>query len=636
MTIHDILKNYWNYDQFRPLQEDIIRSVLDGRDTLALLPTGGGKSICFQVPALYRVGMCLVISPLIALMKDQVYNLKKRNIPAEAIYTGMTNLETDRILNNAVKGKLKFLYVSPERLKTQTFRDQLQRMHICLLAIDEAHCISQWGYDFRPPYLDIAEIRPQLQGVSILALTATATERVKADIVQRLQFSKNHQVFQKSFTRANLSYSVFEETNKEQRIATILQRVDGTAIVYARNRLLTVELATYLKQQKINADFYHAGLDTKTRSRKQEEWINNQTRVMVCTNAFGMGIDKPDVRLVIHYAPSESLEAYYQEAGRAGRDEKKAYAVLLTQEGDLQSMYQQLERRFPPLDKVRNVYHALGNYFRIATGAGEGQTFSFDLGDFCKQYQLNAVDTQYSLQILEENSYIQLCEAFNEQSRVWLRADRETIYRLEVAHRRLEPYIKTLLRNYEGIFEDHIPISEANIARSLHTTAEEVRNALSYLQKMDALSYLPAINEPSLTFIQARQAAETLWIDHERLQFRKNVQQNNLHAVEDYITNQQTCRSVALVRYFNENDAPNCGICDYCLTQKKQQLQKQSYNTQLRQHILAIVAQQPCTADEIVAKIKHYSAESLIQMIRELTNESILHQNQAGQIAMAT
>ncbi|HNL07603.1 MAG TPA: ATP-dependent DNA helicase RecQ, partial [Chitinophagales bacterium] len=405
MTIHDILKNYWNYDQFRSLQEDIIRSVLDGRDTLALLPTGGGKSICFQVPALYHVGMCLVISPLIALMKDQVYNLKKRNIPAEAIYTGMTNLETDRILNNAVKGKLKFLYVSPERLKTQTFRDQLQRMHICLLAIDEAHCISQWGYDFRPPYLDIAEIRPQLQGIPILALTATATERVKADIVQRLQFSKNHQVFQKSFTRANLSYSVFEESNKEQRIATILQRVDGTAIVYARNRLLTVELATYLKQQKINADFYHAGLDTKTRTRKQEEWINNQTRVMVCTNAFGMGIDKPDVRLVIHYAPAESLEAYYQEAGRAGRDEKKAYAVLLTQAGDLESMYQQLERRFPPLDKVRNVYHALGNYFRMAIGAGEGQTFSFDLGDFCKQYQLNALETQYSLQILEENGF---------------------------------------------------------------------------------------------------------------------------------------------------------------------------------------------------------------------------------------
>ncbi|MCB0586106.1 MAG: ATP-dependent DNA helicase RecQ, partial [Phaeodactylibacter sp.] len=406
----EILKKYWGYDGFRPLQEDIIRSVLEGKDTLALMPTGGGKSICYQVPALCREGICIVVSPLIALMKDQVENLKQRNIPAEAIYSGMHYRDIDRILDNCVYGNIKLLYLSPERLTTELARVRIQKMKASLLAVDEAHCVSQWGYDFRPPYLQIAEMREVLPGVPILALTATATPEVARDIQEKLAFRQEN-LLQKSFERPNLSYSVLHEEDKLKKLAEILHRVPGSGIVYVRSRRRTKEIARYLQRQKIRADFYHAGLDTEERSRKQEEWMNNKSRVVVSTNAFGMGIDKPDVRVVVHMELPDSLEAYFQEAGRAGRDGRKSYAVLLYNDSDRQNLERRFEQSFPGLKEVQRVYRALGSYFQLATGSGEGQSFDFEIVEFARNFQIKIVQAYSCLKILEQAGWIVLTDA---------------------------------------------------------------------------------------------------------------------------------------------------------------------------------------------------------------------------------
>ncbi len=624
MTIHQILETHWGHTAFRPLQEDIIQSVLLGNDTLALLPTGGGKSICFQVPALALEGMCIVISPLIALMKDQVFNLKRHNITAEAIFTGMSRLETERILNNCVQKKVKFLYISPERLQTAAFREQLLRMKVSLIAIDEAHCISQWGYDFRPSYLKIADIRQLLPKVSLLALTATATERVKEDIQEKLQFEKNAQVFQQSFKRANLSYSVFKTDNKLGKMLDIFKKVAGTGIVYVRSRRKAKDTAEFLSNNGIKSDFYHAGLDPKTRSRKQDEWIKNKTRVMVCTNAFGMGIDKPDVRTVVHIDLTESLEAYYQEAGRGGRDGKKAYAVALYDDADIKSLEQSSTLKFPEIDTVKQVYGAIGNYCKVATEAGEGQSFVFDISEFCKSYKLKALDVANSLAVLQQNDYLIANDALQEGSKLLFTTSHEEIYRLQVANRRLEPYIKTILRTYGGVYDDYVVIREADVARNMSVPVEHVKNALLYLQKTGAADYQPALNEPSITFLQARVATDRLFIDTQLLAFRKQIHEQNVNSVISYVTNPHLCRTLQLVRYFNELNTEPCGVCDVCLAQKKQAQTEEELTQVLQQQITETVNAEKMTVEHLVRRLGKYKQDDALKVIRwMLENEQL-------------
>ncbi|MEM6298785.1 MAG: ATP-dependent DNA helicase RecQ [Bacteroidota bacterium] len=425
--IHDILKRFWGYDSFRPLQEDIITSVLDGHDTLALMPTGGGKSICFQVPALALEGVCIVVTPLIALMKDQVAQLKQRGIKAQALFSGMRPREIDIALDNCVYGDTKFLYLSPERLKTKLFQERLQKMNVSLLAVDEAHCISQWGYNFRPPYLTIAQVRKFIPDVPCIALTATATQNVCIDIQEHLEFREGHQFFRKSFARENLSYSCFKEENKLERLLKILRGVQGSSVVYVRNRRKTQEITELLRKQNVSADFYHAGLDMKERSQKQEAWIKNQIRVIVATNAFGMGIDKPDVRLVVHLDIPDNLEAYYQEAGRAGRDEQKAYAVLLYDQKDTEGLLQRLEMSHPSLEIIKRVYQAIANRYQIPVGSGELASYDFEMKELTKPYNLKATEVHYGLKRLEEQGLVHLTEAVFQSARLMVQVSREAL-----------------------------------------------------------------------------------------------------------------------------------------------------------------------------------------------------------------
>lgn len=622
MSIHEALKKYWGYDSFRPLQEDIIQSVLDGKDTLALMPTGGGKSICFQVPALTQEGMCLVISPLIALMKDQVYNLEKRNIKAVAIYSGMHSREIDRMLDNCIYGDTKFLYLSPERLKTPMFKERLHKMNINLVAIDEAHCISQWGYDFRPPYKQIAEIREFLPKVPFLALTATATKRVQQDIMDSLAFPTHH-FFQKSYKRANLSYSVFHEEHKLRKLIHILKNVDGTGIVYVRNRKKTKEVAYLLQKQRISADFYHAGLDPKSRSAKQEKWIRNQIRVMVCTNAFGMGIDKPDVRIVVHIDLPESLEAYYQEAGRAGRDLKKSYAVLLYNEADKINLERNFENSFPPIETIKKTYQSLGNYFKIATEAGEGQSFDFDLIDFYKTYNLSPIPVYSSLKILEQNEYISTNDAMYMPSRLLFTVSKEDLYKFEVANRRLEPYIRTLLRTYGGAFDNYVEIKEREIARNMKTSEQYVQNALLYLQQKKILNYVPQTDKPQITYTCARVKPSSLMIDQKMLKFRKKIRRENINSVVAYATNEINCRSQQLVTYFGELDSTPCGVCDLCLARKKQKAKDAIFENIQAELKVVLQEKAPVTLAQFIQQSRFKEAE-IIKVVRWMVDNGAL------------
>ena len=454
-----LLKKYWGYEHFRPFQEEVILSVLNQQDTLALMPTGGGKSLCFQIPAMYMTGMCLVVSPLIALMKDQVNNLRARKISAVAIHSGMSYREVDLTLDKCVEGHYKFLYLSPERLTTDIFRARLPNMKINLLAVDEAHCISQWGYDFRPPYLQIAEVREELKNIPVLALTASATKNVCTDIMEKLQFKQQH-VVRRSFERKNLSYSVLFEEDKFGRVLKMLDKVKGTAIVYVRNRRRTKEISQFLQQNKVSATEYHAGLSHGERSQKQEDWIQNKVRVIVCTNAFGMGIDKPDVRLVVHWDTPDNLESYFQEAGRAGRDEKKSFAVILYNNADVTELHTREADRFPDLEEVKTVYDSVGNFCRIAEGAGQGESFNFNLNEFLKTYKLNAIRTLNSLKLLEQEGYLSFSESIYLPSRLMMTVDKENLYRYEVMHPEHEVLLKAIMRSYGGVFDYFSQIRE--------------------------------------------------------------------------------------------------------------------------------------------------------------------------------
>jgi ATP-dependent DNA helicase RecQ len=619
-TIQQILKQYWNHDAFRPLQEDIINSVLEGKDTLALLPTGGGKSVCFQVPALAMDGICVVVSPLIALMQDQVENLKRRGIPAIAITSAMRKREIDVAFDNCVYGKIKFLYVSPERLQTEIARVRISRMNVNLLAVDEAHCISQWGYDFRPPYLQIADLRELLPNVPVLALTATATDDVVADIAKQLEFKPGHCIVKGSFGRSNLSYVLRETEDKQGRLLRMLQQVPGCAVVYVRSRRRTQEIAGFLSQQGITATFYHAGLTPQQRTERQRLWLDNKVRVMVATNAFGMGIDKPDVRAVAHLDLPDSPEAYFQEAGRGGRDGQPAYATLFWHERDLHELDEHLEAAFPPLDEIKRTYQALANLYEVPVGAGEGLTVVFDQQKLCTTYKLDKVTVFNSLKFLEREGYIAMSDAIFQAAKVMVITNRENLYRFEVANASYEPFIKMLLRSYSGLFDGYVKISEFEMAKRMGRPERDIVKWLNELQQHDLLNYIPQNDQPLLTFISQRVDAKHLYISPQHLRERRTAAESRVSAMKNFVRENTHCRQSTLLAYFGEKGAPACGNCDVCRAAKTGAAPD---NKTLAAEILKLL-HSPKLLHEIAAAFPEAHQQQVTHVIRELLDNGII------------
>jgi ATP-dependent DNA helicase RecQ len=568
MTIHEILKHYWGHDSFRPMQEEIIGSVLSGHDTLALLPTGGGKSVCFQVPAIAKPGICIVVSPLIALMKDQVETLQAKGIEAVSAVSGMGKCEIDIALDNCVYGAVKFLYLSPERLLSELVRERIRHMKVNLIAVDEAHCISQWGYDFRPPYLHVADLRELHPDAPVLALTATATELVSEDIQQKLQFKKSV-VYKTSFARKSISYVVQNEENKLRKLLDIARGVKGSGIVYVRSRKETADIAKFYSDNGIKADFYHAGLETGLRSQKQENWKYGRSRVIVATNAFGMGIDKPDVRFVIHKDPPDSLEAYYQEAGRAGRDDHKAYAVLLYNQTDRLKQEKKFELNFPSVPEIKQTYHALANYYHLAYEAGEGLSFALDLADFCSRFKLDMIKTINALKFLEQDEYLAFNESVFLPSRFKFLVENEALYNFQIQNSGWDHFIKTLLRSYGGSFENYVRLREFDLAKRANMNVQQVVAGLKQLQEMQLLSYEQQTDKPQVTWLKPRQHANALYINKKAIDERKATQVRKMEAIFAYATHKK-CRSQMLLAYFDEPNADKCGICDVCIEEKRQ------------------------------------------------------------------
>lgn len=614
MSIKEILKQYWGYDEFRPLQEDIIQSVLRKEDALALLPTGGGKSICFQVPAMAMEGICIVISPLIALMKDQVENLQKRGINAIAIVAGMGKREIDIALDNCIYGPIKFLYISPERLLSDLVKERIKHMNVNLLAVDEAHCISQWGYDFRPSYLHVADFRAIHPKVPVLALTASATHKVQLDIVEKLGF-KSQNIFRKSFERKNLSYSVLNQENKLQKVLDVCSKVNGSGILYVRTRKDTVELAKYLNQHLIPAQYYHAGLNLEERANKQQAWISNQVKVMVATNAFGMGIDKPDVRFVLHYEIPESLESYYQEAGRAGRDERKAYAVILFQPRDKIVFEKKFEQNFPLPDEIKKTYHHLCNYLQIPIGSGEEVTYDFNLADFCAKFQLEVLKTISAIKFLEHDEYFVLSENAMMSSRLQFIVDGEDLYKFQVENVKFDLFIRSVLRSYGGAFDQFVNIKETEIAKKNNMSRAEVSKYLQELDKLEVISYQKQTDQPLLTFIKPRYKTEDVIIDRKYYEERKSIYQQKMKAMLDFVQKDK-CRSVQLLQYFEEIDAQKCGVCDVCLAEKREE--NKDYKKQQTQVILSALNQKALKLDDLVKAMTKGSENERLVLIRVL------------------
>jgi len=627
----EILKKYWGYDTFRPLQDEVINSILDGNDTLALMPTGGGKSICFQVPAIMKDGLCLVISPLIALMKDQVANLKQKGIPALSIYSGMSYIEVVKTLKNAVYGNFKFLYVSPERLETELFLEYFTSMNVNLLAVDEAHCISQWGYDFRPPYLRIAVVRDSLPNVPVLALTASATIKVQNDICEKLAFKNKYRKFQQSFERNNLSYSVFNPSSKQNKLLEILKKVNGSGIVYCKSRKRTREIEEFLNLNGIKASHYHAGLSNEVRNLRQEEWINNKTRVMACTNAFGMGIDKPDVRTVIHYDVPDALENYYQEAGRAGRDGKKAYAVLFFNEQEIKDLKKQSSIRFPGIVTIKSVYASLANYFQLPTGAGEDLSFDFDLNDFAKKFKLDAFTTNNVLKILEQEELISYSDQFFTPSMVVFTCDKAEIDLFEKTYPKYDQVIKGLLRSYEGIFDYPSAINENHLATFICSTKEQLVADLVEIKKMGIIDYTPQKEKPQVKFLQNRVSTADLVINQKDILKRKDAFEKRLHAMMGYIKNEHSCRSKMIATYFNDFKIKRCGLCDNCLREKNIPINKEEFE-KIREGIENLIASQPVNSKKLIREMPDFNQNKILKILHFLQEENIVSITQDGLI----
>jgi ATP-dependent DNA helicase RecQ len=615
MNETEVLKHYWGYTTFRPMQLDIIQSVLEGKDTMALLPTGGGKSVCFQVPAMVKEGICIVVSPLVALMKDQVENLKAKGINAVAIYAGMGKREIDILLDNCIYGPVKFLYLSPERLLSDLVRTRISYMNVNLFAIDEAHCISQWGYDFRPPYLQLASLRELHPDVPFIALTATATQFVRQDIVEKLEL-KDPAIYVQSFARKNLSYVVFDLEDKYKKLIGIIKNVKGSGLVYVRNRRETVDVSLFLQRNGIAADFYHAGVPSKLRSAKQEAWKKNKLSVMVATNAFGMGIDKPDVRFVVHLDLPESLEAYYQEAGRAGRDELRSFAVLLANESDRIALKAKYTDSFPSVEEIKKTYHYLGSYYQLAYGAGEGVSFSFDLADFCKKFKLGIIKTMGAMKFLEHDGYLTLSENIFLPSRVLFTAGNEDVYRFQIENSGYDPLIKTILRSYGGLFDHYGAIVESDIATKIGVSYHDVVRLLNNLQDQGLLSYLPKSDQPQLQFLVARVDQLHLDTDVKYIELRKKIQAEQISAVLSYAAT-PLCRSIQLLTYFDEPNADKCGVCDICLAEKRNE-DRAELTDKIDFEIATLLQTNNHSLDELVTEIKTGSDQEKLNQIRRL------------------
>lgn len=571
-----ILEQYWKHKAFRPLQENIIQSVLSGNDTLALLPTGGGKSICFQVPAMMMEGLCLVVSPLIALMRDQVEHLKLKGIHAVALHSGLSWFEVKKILLDAADGEYKFLYCSPERLESKLFMDYLPLLSIRLLVIDEAHCISQWGYDFRPPYLRIAATRKQLKNITIIALTASATPQVQEDIISKLTL-KQTAVFRQSFERPNISYSSFLVDSKIHKILKILTNVGGSSIVYCNTRKQTKKIAEALQLQGISADYYHAGLAQELRASKQNAWIQNKTRVMVCTNAFGMGIDKPDVRTVIHHDIPDCIENYYQEAGRAGRDEKKSFAVLLYEQKDLVELTHQSDKKFPPIPVIKQVYQSIADYLQIPVGSGEGNYYDIDFTIFIQHFKLEPLLVMNVLRVLEQEGHVQFNEQIFLPTQVSFSINREGLQLFETAFPELEPLIKALLRTYEGIFDNRVSVYEQNLAKICRLTLEMVVEQLKKLFLHGIIEYMPKKETPQLYFLLNRAPAAHLAIKQDAYLARKRKYEERIQQMIAYATESDECSSKFISNYFGDSHVKNCGVCNHCLQAKRKAITEQEF-----------------------------------------------------------
>ena len=623
LSPQEILKQYWGYDSFRSKQEDAIHSILDAKDTLTLLPTGGGKSICFQVPALMMEGICVVISPLIALMNDQVTALKAKNIRALAITSGMSFSELDIALDNCIYGNYKFLYLSPERLESDMVQQRLKKMNINLLAVDEAHCISEWGYNFRPSYLKIAEIR-EITTAPIIALTATATQLVVKDIQEKLKFD-NENVISTSFYRDELSYVVLKQDDKDSKLIQILNRVKGTSIIYCRTRKETKRIHLLLSEYGITSHYYHAGLDVLERASKQKQWQLNHVRVMVATNAFGMGIDKNDVRLVIHNHLPFTLEAYFQEAGRAGRDRKLAYSILLYNDLDIHNLKKQINDHYPEIEIVRNVYQQIANFLGIAIGDGKHQEFPFHINEFCERYNLNQLQTYNALKLLEKEDYIKLSEAIHQPSRLFIKVTHTELYQFQIANKQYDILLKILLRSYGSLFDNFTKIQENIIAKRAQLSTQEVKDFLTNLKQMDILDYIPQNSNPKLLMLKTRVDSKYISLSKETLETRKANEEAKEASVIQYASNQYQCRSHVLQNYFGEEDNKRCGKCDVCLERNKLNINDQEFET-IMLAIQNLISQNPMHVDDIIMAIVEYREDKMVTVLQFLSDN--------GQIAM--
>ena len=617
-TFLPILRKYWGYEEFRGIQQDIIKSIAEGNDTLGLMPTGGGKSITFQVPALAQDGVCIVVTPLIALMKDQVYNLRRRGIMAAAIYSGMSRHEIVSTLENCIFGHTKLLYISPERLSSDIFLTKLRHINVSFITVDEAHCISQWGYDFRPSYLRIAEIRRLKPAAPILALTATATPQVVDDIQEKLEFREKN-VFSMSFKRQNLAYVVRETIDKDAEMEHILSAVQGSAIVYVRSRKKTKEIAEKLELSGITATFYHAGLTHTAKDVRQQRWHDDETRVMVATNAFGMGIDKPDVRIVLHYDCPDSIEAYFQEAGRAGRDGKKAYAVLLYNHSDTRKLIRRIDDTFPDKEYIRKVYEKLAAYYQIGVGSPLGHTFSFEIDNFCRNFRLFPVQANSALTILERAGYIGYETEPDGRARLMFLLSRNELNRLDSLSPTEDLVVTTLLRHYGGLFVDYAYIDESLVANQTGLMQDQVYNILKGLSKKNILHFIPQQKVPTITYLQEREETERVVISEEVYERRKEQYTQRINAMIGYATNNTTCRSKQLLNYFGDTDADNCHQCDVCLDNNSSGLSEDNLAaaTQRIMDILSDGKRHPLEEFRNIQLPREFVKEALIYIVNE-------------------
>ena len=619
----EILKQYWGYDSFRSKQEDAIHSILDAKDTLTLLPTGGGKSICYQVPALMMDGICVVISPLIALMNDQVTALKAKNIRALAITSGMSFSELDIALDNCIYGNYKFLYISPERIESDMVQQRLKKMNINLLAVDEAHCISEWGYNFRPSYLKIAEIR-EITTAPIIALTATATPLVVKDIQEKLKFD-NGNIISTSFYRDELSYVVLKQDDKDSKLIQILNRVKGTSIIYCRTRKETKRIHLLLSEYGITSHYFHAGLDILERASKQKQWQLNHVRVMVATNAFGMGINKKDVRLVVHNNIPFSMEAYFQEAGRAGRDKKLSYSILLYNDLDINDLKKQINNHYPKIEFIKSIYQNISNYLGIAIGEGKQQEFSFNISEFCKRYSLNQLQTFNSIKLLEKEDYIKLSEANHQPSRLFIKVNHNELYQFQIANKQYDILLKILLRSYGSLFDNFTKIQENIIAKRAQLSTQEVKDFLTKLKQMDILDYIPQNSNPKLLMLKTRVDSKYISLSKETLETRKANEEAKAASVIQYVSNQYQCRSHVLQNYFGEEDNKRCGKCDVCLERNKLKINDQEFEA-ITLAVQNLISQNPMHVDDIIMAIVEFREDKMISVLQFLSDN--------GQIAM--